>query len=624
MRLTREQYDFCVHVARALDKIRGDFDGAVDYADRTYAQMVLLGQGGTGKTHVVNNIVRETVARCFPEFKEPTKAVAFSHAQAYGIKGQTIHSQAKMNTEIGWSYSELVPGETARNGLRDAWENVVCLVVEEISMIPAALLNALAIRAAFGREDKWQFEAIDHLDEANGFARIPLVIFLGDFLQLKPPGSIGLADDLDAIRATNRRIERREPGYEKKKKTKIATGAKNGVGRFLALNQVFELQGTRRFKDTRLRSLLNCMRAGTMPPPKLLAALDARVLSAEGRDARLDKTRFRKGNEMGMYWHTVARWMHERSMRDARELGETCYFSPAVDECLDGALTPERAKDLLNIPNMFYTGRLPAFCPLHVGQRVRLTVPLAPGGALVQEAQGTVLEIVVRPGGDAGDDEARDGVQFLGAVPEMVYVKFDNYDGTDFELGKGQERGDDGKIIRGADGQPALVDNGRGVVAVLPKRTCFTKKYPEGRGRPKKVHFARTQIPLVPANVRTAQSSQGMTFKDGVIIDSRKLKQMEHDTYWLNLYTMLSRCTRLRDILLTQEIPRSIFEDGPPASVSRAMRHLRERAVATARRTAEYERDLGWQPYETGPNEDDSDADHDADDSDASYEGDRD
>ena len=75
------------------------------------------------------------------------------------------------------------------------------------------------------------------------------------------------------------------------------------------------------------------------------------------------------------------------------------------------------------------------------------------------------------------------------------------------------------------------------------------------------------------------------------------MQKSNPEGYWLNLYTMLSRCTRLRDILLTHPIDREVFERGPPKCVRREMQRLHKQAVTTAKRTEQLRRQLEWPPY---------------------------
>ena len=53
--------------------------------------------------------------------------------------------------------------------------------------------------------------------------------------------------------------------------------------------------------------------------------------------------------------------------------------------------------------------------------------------------------------------------------------------------------------------------------------------------------LTRTQLPLTHACVRTCQSSQGLTFKGGVIVDMSKMKRIDSESWWLNVCVMLSR-----------------------------------------------------------------------------------
>ena len=61
--------------------------------------------------------------------------------------------------------------------------------------------------------------------------------------------------------------------------------------------------------------------------------------------------------------------------------------------------------------------------------------------------------------------------------------------------------------------------------------------------------LTRTQLPLTHGRVRTCQASQGRTFKSGVTIDMTKMQRTDPESWWLNLYVVLSRATSLKHIL---------------------------------------------------------------------------
>ena len=81
---------------------RPDFLSQVPMAERTYTTVLLLGQGGSGKTHVINNVLRPAIEACFKPTdvtkrstaKPVVRAVAFSHAQAYRPHYNDLQRQA--------------------------------------------------------------------------------------------------------------------------------------------------------------------------------------------------------------------------------------------------------------------------------------------------------------------------------------------------------------------------------------------------------------------------------------------------------------------------------------------------------------------------------------------------
>ena len=74
----------------------------------------------------------------------------------------------------------------------------------------------------------------------------------------------------------------------------------------------------------------------------------------------------------------------------------------------------------------------------------------------------------------------------------------------------------------------------------------------------------RRQVPLASALDRTVQSSQGLTFRKGVLADLGCLAGANRDDHWLSVYVMLSRATSLDDLLLLRLPDLSFFGQGPP------------------------------------------------------------
>jgi len=61
-------------------------------------------------------------------------------------------------------------------------------------------------------------------------------------------------------------------------------------------------------------------------------------------------------------------------------------------------------------------------------------------------------------------------------------------------------------------------------------------------------------------------SSQGLTFPSGVVADLRRNGGMTDDIWWLNVYVMLSRATKLDLLLLLglDEKVKTLLTQGPP------------------------------------------------------------
>ena len=72
---------------------------------------------------------------------------------------------------------------------------------------------------------------------------------------------------------------------------------------------------------------------------------------------------------------------------------------------------------------------------------------------------------------------------------------------------------------------------------------------------------------------RTIQSSQGKTFRGGVIGDMGNLN-VDRDSFWSAVYVLLSRATRMEDLLVSRCPPKSFFDNGPPEYLKDFLRGL--------------------------------------------------
>ena len=96
----------------------------------------------------------------------------------------------------------------------------------------------------------------------------------------------------------------------------------------------------------------------------------------------------------------------------------------------------------------------------------------------------------------------------------------------------------------------------------------------------------RSGFSLTHAFYLIATASQGQTINTGVMIDCARIPPqglvgMSNETWWLNLYVMFSRATKMSDMLLIRPPPRMLLETGPPANVRAQLQKFDERVTAT-------------------------------------------
>ncbi len=90
-----------------------------------------------------------------------------------------------------------------------------------------------------------------------------------------------------------------------------------------------------------------------------------------------------------------------RSRLSAQQAGATLYIIPAEDHVLDrpykSTLTDSYlAEEILRVPNMNNTGRLPGIGMIHIGMEVRLTVTVEAPDAVV-DSTGVVIGFDLDP-----------------------------------------------------------------------------------------------------------------------------------------------------------------------------------------------------------------------------------
>ena len=584
--LTYEQHlavaEFTVMVQTAMDEEARQ----VPWAERTMHRMILLGQGGTGKTMIVQDVFIPLIEWAFPPRAGDPRylVVAFSHAQADAIsnssfRAKTLHSVSAMRVQ-SLDNKDMAPGPKLPR-LQHIWEHKVCLVIEEVSMMAAVALNMGMYRATWGRKAQCQLSVDAYGTTSNIFGRVPIVLLLGDFLQLKPPNATSLADDLMALAREGRRI---------------SVEVQTACAAFHGIDTVIELTATRRFTDAEMPALMNFCRSarpGSKFPAGLWRQLSSRRV--EQAQAVLETDNFANGYVMGIYWENVARSMVERAHRDAKKLDVPLIVIQAADrrplhqQWRKGSDTENRVvHQLLTAANVHKTGHLHGLFHCHEGMRVRLLQKLSAADGLVSERQGTIVHIDLHVADQASVVQGYQRVK-LKHMPHGIWVRFDNFAAgpmRDYLQNVVQDDLDD--ETEGLPGE---------LVYVQMEKADFKLQVHLPSGEYATINVSRWQFPLTHAMVRTAQSSQGLTFKKGVLVDLRRAGGMPDDIWWLNVYVMLSRATCLKNLIvlgLTDKV-RVLLERGPPTYLLDRLNELNVKARRTARLAVQHAATLGLQ-----------------------------
>ena len=556
--------------------------GNVPWEQRVCKQMLLLGQGGSGKTALIQRLFLPMLDECFGIGR--TEIVAASHAQANAISTKkhraiTIHKASEMRVQSLHNV-DMLPGNK-KQALERRWQPKVALVIEECSMLPAKLLNMLMFRAMFGRRSMTGAQPDDYGETSQLFGRLPLVLLLGDFLQLKPRGGVALLDDLK---------ERALCGGLVDVESQIACAA------FRSIACIHELRVTKRFTDQALPALLGYIREadGTKPMPQCMRSqLLERALPPDGRHADLQTVNFKEGYMLGMYWEMVARCIVSRTHADAKRLSTPLYYCQSADQRDAQWITPRITHQLLTTPNLHETGGLHGLLPLHLGMKVRLMYQLCPSDGLVKETQGTILRIDLHPS-DARRHASGYQAIHLTHLPQAVWVSIDNYSNAPLQ----EDLADaEPQFLKTIDKE--AVNQAGSIVCVRIVQASFKVNVRLNNGADQKIDVTRWQLPLSHALIRTVCSSQGLTFRCGTVIDLRKNFGMTDDIHWLNIYVMLSRPTCLQNMLLLglDDKILKLLERGPPERIRHEVQRM---SVAAANRRAaltQQAQGAGWEVY---------------------------
>jgi len=258
-----------------------------------------------------------------------------------------------------------------------------------------------------------------------------------------------------------------------------------------------------------------------------------------------------------MYWETLARWITRRARRDARVLGVPLVFLQSADECQ--TLDTDKYARLLNDANIYNTGRIHGVLPAHVGMRVRFTGKFNGAYGLVQEQRATIVDFVFQEEDAKRYKETGPGEIFRPKkLPTGIWLQVDNFEDSPSWRSLNEFIPEE-KVARGLYCMPLMEATFSWLVS---SETHSIRRF---------------GFMLTHAHYLTTTASQGQTLRKPVTIDCARNeggRGTTDDAWWLNLYVMFSRVTRMSHMLLLRPPPRTLLERGPPASVRKALKRF--------------------------------------------------
>jgi len=295
-------------------------------------------------------------------------------------------------------------------------------------------------------------------------------------------------------------------------------------------------------------------------------------------DSRHADEKFLEGYGLAMYWEPLARWITKRARRDARVLEVPLVFLQASDECQTIPVGDNATYSrMLNVANIYRTGRIHGVLPAHVGMRVRFTGKFNGTYGLVQEQRATIVDFVFDTHDQRDYDNTRPGEIFRPRrSPTGIWLQVDDFKQAptwmDFtEYVDNEEKDAKEKIARGLFCMPLM-------------EAIFTWEASSVAHSVKRYGFM-----LSHAHYLTTTASQGQTIRGAVTIDCARQEPQgqrgaDDDAWWLNLYVMFSRATQMQDMLLVRPPPRWLLERGPPKSVKEALKDFQKKESLTVKR----------------------------------------
>ena len=494
-------------------------------ADIPPLRMVLYGEGGTGKSRVIQTIT-ESFSACGAAHM--LMKAAYTGVAASLVNGKTTHIIASLSLGSNGSVTD-----AAKKKLQDFWRNIRYLIIDEYSMLSKTFLATLSRNIAIGMEGSSGFRSGHSFGGLN-------VILCGDLHQF-PPVACG----------------KREALYYPIN-TKDSIDAQIGRRIYEEFTTLVILKEQMRVTDPTWRDFLVHLRYGRveMRHLKMLRTLLLRrppVVSAQASLSAVNPSDITSSHSPPDHpavsslidfnsdpWNDAAlitprhavrtRWNQAAAQKWCASSQRQLFVCPALDTIKGAPLTLEERYALANHAKNTKRRRkkdLPETIHLAIGMKVMVTNNLQTDLDITNGARGVIVDILLSRGEPPLEEGSTITLRYL---PECVLVKLDR--------------------TRAA----ALPHLGEGVIPLQP---VSSKTQIHVRGKSRTV--TRTQFPMTPAYSFTDYRAQGQTIPY-VVVDIASPPSSRLSLF--NLYVALSCSSGRGTIRLLREFDDDMLLQG--------------------------------------------------------------
>jgi hypothetical protein len=348
-------------------------------------QMILYGEGGTGKSKIIQMISALFAQRGMSNLLQKT---AYTGVAASLIDGQTMHTLCGMSVKQRGRMSM-----EAKRWLEETWGKKLYLIIDECSMISKSFLQKFAMKIKQGHN------SVDDEDWWGGLN----VIICGDFHQF-PPVAVG----------------RNEYLFMPTKEEGMSHSKVIGGRIYEEFQTVIILKEQKRVHDKVWLQFLRRLRHGSVSRDDI--SMLRSLIMSPSTHALSDGDSWRTLSMITPRHAVRTLWNEEACREMCCSLGQTLFICPALDSIGERPLTSQQR--LKVTPSLMSNKMkvLPDEVELAVGMKILVTYNVETDVDITNGARGTIVRIVLDPRESILPKQA---IHHLKYLPKYILVRLD-------------------------------------------------------------------------------------------------------------------------------------------------------------------------------------------------------